>query len=428
MAAAEPIELRAGESLGRYRIDGIVGRSTTGTVYRARDPTRDCDVAIKRMRGFGDSTRCEIEARLLSRLDHPHVVRVLEHFGGADGSYSIVMDLVEGTDLSRVLWDRGAPGLPLHEVVQLAREACEALQYLHDQQVVHGDVKPQNLIRGMNGVVLVDFGAAAALDARHGGVATAGTPRFMAPEVFAGGAITPRSDVFSLAATVWNLLTGSLPVYGDETSLSDTVAGVTPDFEAALREALEVVPAKRLPSAAALAKVLGTPLGERRGASLALSLAGEDVDRQLVEAIVGAAAAMFEAAAASIAMLDPGSGDLVYRAAWGAGADEIVGVRLRPDVGIAGAVVRTGVAQAVPDCRSDDRFASQVASGTGYVPHTMLVTPLLRDGRTIGALSWLDRRDGRPYEPDDTGRAAVFAELSVVALGIERSGARARAS
>jgi GAF domain-containing protein len=128
---------------------------------------------------------------------------------------------------------------------------------------------------------------------------------------------------------------------------------------------------------------------------------------------------VFEAAAASIALIDRTTQELVYQAAWGSGAKEIVGVRLPPGVGIAGAVVSAGEGQAVPECRSDPRFAAQIAAGTGYVPHTMVVVPLRRQGETVGVLSVLDRRDGGPYGPNDVIRAQLFAELAIAALDID---------
>jgi GAF domain-containing protein len=128
---------------------------------------------------------------------------------------------------------------------------------------------------------------------------------------------------------------------------------------------------------------------------------------------------MFEAAAASIALVDEATGELVYEAAWGAGASEVVGLRLPPGAGLAGAVVASGEGVAVPECRSDPRFASQVAAKTGYVPYTMLDTPLIRDGKTIGVLALLDRRDGGPYRHEDLARAALFADLAVVALDLD---------
>lgn len=109
-------------------------------------------------------------------------------------------------------------------------------------------------------------------------------------------------------------------------------------------------------------------------------------------------------------------GDVTYVAAWGAGADEIVGTRLTSGTGIAGAVTTSGEPQAVASCRSDPRFAAQLAEATGYVPYTMLVLPLQRGDRTTGLLSVLDRRDGNPYLPSDIPRGALFCDLAEAVL------------
>jgi hypothetical protein len=418
MGTPEADTLTPGQQLGRYRIESAISSGAMGAVYRAHNIVTDTDVAIKRMLGAEHAARFEIEARLLARLEHPRVVSVLDHFQDAEGTYFIVMELIDGIDLGRMLDERGDPGLPLDEVLEWAREACEALQYVHEQQIVHRDVKPQNLISSEDGVVLVDFGVATRLDATDAGTVGIGTPRFMAPEVFAGGAVSPRSDVFSLGATVWNLLAGQPPVYADDTVLAEVAPGVTPELEKTLRSALEIIPERRIASIDAFAAVLGQPLKEGRGASLALSVDQADAPNTLMEAVVRTAAGIFEAAAASIALVDRTTGELVYQAAWGAGANEIVGVRLPPGVGISGAVVQSGEGQAVPECRNDPRFASQIAAGTGYVPHTMLVVPLKRGSTTLGVLSVLDRRDGSPYTPADVTRGDLFAELAVTALAV----------
>jgi putative methionine-R-sulfoxide reductase with GAF domain len=417
MATPQSADLAPGSQLGRYRIEGPISTGAMGAVYHAHNVVSGTDVAIKRMLDTAEVQRFEIEARLLSQLQHPRVVTVLDHFQDASGVYYIVMDLIPGTDLGKVLEERGNPGLPVAEVLDWARQACEALQYVHDQQIVHRDVKPQNLIEGDDGIVLVDFGVATELAAGGTGTVGVGTPRFMAPEVFAGGAVSPRSDVYSLGATVWNLLAGEAPVYADNTKLADTAPGVTPQLEETLRASLEIIPERRIASIAAFAAALGSPLQETKGASLALSVEEADAPRSLIEAVVRTAAGIFEAAAASIALVDRATAELVYQAAWGAGAREIVGVRLPPGVGIAGAVVKSGDGQAVPDCRNDPRFAKQIAAGTGYVPHTMVVVPLKRGGETIGVLSILDRRDGGAYTPNDVTRAELFAELAVAAQG-----------
>jgi len=152
------------------------------------------------------------------------------------------------------------------------------------------------------------------------------------------------------------------------------------------------------------------------GVSLARSLSGPEAPPSLLKAVVRTAAGVFDAAAASIALTEATTGELVYQAAWGAGADEIVGVRLAPGAGIAGSVVERGEPIYLADCRNDERFAAAVAAGTGYVPITMLVAPLNRGGDTIGTLSVLDRRDGGAYGAEDVSRAALFAELAVAAL------------
>jgi Protein kinase domain/GAF domain len=404
------------EIAGGYTIDAPISRGAMGAVYRAHDETGRA-VAIKRLVDPAQADRFEIEARLLARLRHPRVVRVLEHLDDPTGKY-LVMELVEGPDLAALMRERGSPGLAMEESLRYTRQVCEALQYVHEQQVVHRDVKPQNLIVGQDGVVLVDFGIARRQEGDNPGTRAIGTPLYMAPEVLVGEAVSPRSDVYSVGATLWALLTGSPPTYHDETRLTETVAGMTPALERTLRAGLELHPEKRIASVEAFADALGSPLGVSQGESLAVSLPSPAARRTLLESIVRAAAGVFEAAAASIALIDEASGELVYQAAWGAGANEIVGVRLTPGTGIAGAVVASGVGEAVADCRGDPRFAAAIASGTGYVPHTMLVVPLRRDGAVIGVLSVLDRRHAGGYGSEDIPRAELFADLTVSALPV----------
>ena len=156
-----------------------------------------------------------------------------------------------------------------------------------------------------------------------------------------------------------------------------------------------------------------------------------------MEAIVRTAAGMFEAAACSIALTDPATKELVYEAAWGAGASEVVGMRLPPGVGLAGSVVSSGEGTFVAECRKDPRFARQVAAGTGYVPYTMVVAPLIRDGKTIGCLVGArpPRRrplpargpdEGRPVRRPRGGRAGPGHVPAVFVPAVGRSWAEGR--
>src|SRR3954447_4027034 len=422
--AFSAVDLADGTQLEEYTIESPLSAGAMGAVYRAHRTDDGTPVAIKRLLDTRHIARFEIEARLLRSLSHPRVVNVMDYFTEDTGVY-LVMEMIQGDDLGQILKKRGNPGLPVGEAIEYTRQACEALQYVHDQQSVHRDVKPANLIDAADkdGVVLVDFGVARQLGDEEEvdqGTVGIGTPRFMAPEVFAGGTVSPRSDVFSLAATLWTLLTGKPPVYGDPTPLSQVVPGAREELETCLRAGLELLPERRTSSCAAFAHALGIPLAAGRGESLAVSAVDRpDVPPNLLEAIVKTSAGVFEAAACSIALVDPVTKELVYQASWGAGAREIVGVRLPPGKGLAGSVVESGEGLAVPDCRNDSRFQAQIAAGTGYVPYTMLVLPLKQGQRTIGALSVLDRRDGNPYTADDIGRGNLFAELTVTALGID---------
>lgn len=401
---------------GRYRVLEPISSGAMGAVYRALDIQTNREVALKQATHPDGDQRFEVEARLLASLRHPRVVRTLDYFSDPSGHY-LVMELILGSDLDKVLKAHGEPGLPVAQSVEYVRQACEALQYVHDQQIVHRDVKPQNMILAGEGVVLVDFGIARVLEEQEPlGTAGIGTPRFMAPEVFAGGRVSPRADVYGIAATLWTLIAGEPPVYADGKRLSSINPDVPPGLERTIAAGLEMIPERRVASVAAFAKALGAPLEAEKGISLAISIDDPDASRSLMEAVVHTASGVFGAAAASIALIDQTTGELVYQSAWGAGAREIVGVRLSPGAGIAGRVVQTGSGEAVPDCRTDPRFASRIAAGTGYVPYTMLVVPLQRGGRSIGALSILDRRDGRSYRDEDIEAAALFADLAVKAL------------
>ena len=198
---------------GRYEVLATLGAGGEARVVKALDHRHERQVALKIRRVRGSQAREELlgEARLLLGLEpHPALPLVREDFFVED-EYVVAMDWVDGTDLARILAERGAPGLAPSSVVAYLAEAAEALTFLHaqDPPIVHGDVKPANLILTRGGhVKLVDFGLSSTplmLGRR------AGTPGYRAPELATGSPPSRASDVYGLAATAFALLTGSPP-------------------------------------------------------------------------------------------------------------------------------------------------------------------------------------------------------------------------
>jgi predicted Ser/Thr protein kinase len=404
----------AGRLGGRYRIGERIAEGGMGTVYRGVDEESGAEVAIKQLLHVRHAARFEIEARLLFELDHPRVVRVRDYFGDQDGQY-LVMDLVHGIDLDLLLERRGNPGLPVAEAIEYTRQACEALQYIHEQRVIHRDVKPPNLISCDGEIVIVDFGIARALGSGATVTQALGTPGYIAPEVAMTGRASPRSDVYGLGATLWTLIAGSSPSEALGSPLSRLVPDVPPELEETVRAAMAVAPERRIASAEAFAHALGATL-DTRGSPLALSMDLPGTSRRLLESVVEAAACVFDAAAASVALRDHRTGEIVYTAAWGTAAQAIVGVRLARGVGLAGAVIESGEGIAIPDCRVDPRWEAWISEAIGYVPYTMLIVPLKRGDEAVGALTILDRRDGERYEAEQVEPLRAFADVAVAAL------------
>jgi WD40 repeat protein/class 3 adenylate cyclase/tRNA A-37 threonylcarbamoyl transferase component Bud32 len=241
----------------RYEPLEVVGRGGEGDVIRALDHLHDRQVALK-VRPVSDAASRALlltEARvLLSLSPHPGLPLVREDFF-VDERYVIVMDWIEGVDLDRLLRQEGTPGLAPSTVLRYLAQAAEALTYLHahDPAVVHGDVKPANLILTSGGkVVLVDFGLARTGDAAR----RAGTPGFVAPEVAAGGPPTRASDVYSLAMTAFTLLTGSPPRGGAPAWPAALDAERRRVFEEAIRLGTSTAPSRRPFSAGELVERL----------------------------------------------------------------------------------------------------------------------------------------------------------------------------
>ncbi len=201
----------------RYRVEKQIGQGGMGKVYVATDERFKSVVAIKETVFEDVNLRkaFEREAHLLNSLKHSALPRVSDHFGENDGQF-LVMEYIAGEDLAEMMEQNGA-AFPLEDVLKWANQLCDALEYLHSQNIIHRDIKPQNLKLTPNGqIVLLDFGLAKgnATDAPHQTAAKSifGYSRnYASLEQIQGAGTEPRSDLYSLSATLYHLLTGVPP-------------------------------------------------------------------------------------------------------------------------------------------------------------------------------------------------------------------------
>ncbi len=220
------MEQLIGQSLDRYQIVTLLGEGGMGAVFKARDVTLQRDVAVKVMhpqlaRRPNFQERFLQEARTAARMDHPGIVKVFD-FGQARDLLYIVMEFIPGANLRQMLQDlkKESKWIVLPEALQLVRQVALALDYAHDQGVLHRDIKPDNIMlkaeRG-DGLpyrpVLTDLGLAKLLE---GGMLTQegmsmGTPAYMSPEQALGEETDARSDVYSVGILLYELAVGRLP-------------------------------------------------------------------------------------------------------------------------------------------------------------------------------------------------------------------------
>ena len=207
--------------IGRYEILDEIGQGAMGTVYRARDPLIERTVAIKtvsivqlQMEGADAESRFLREAQSAGRLSHPNIVTIYD-VGEADGLAYIAMEYLPGRTL-RDLMNKGP--MPLDLALDTAMQMAEALAFAHEHGVIHRDIKPANVIvTGQSGrIKLTDFGIAHLVNSDHTQTGQMlGSPRYMSPEQAMGREVDGRSDIFSLGAVLYEMLTGHYAFDGD---------------------------------------------------------------------------------------------------------------------------------------------------------------------------------------------------------------------
>jgi eukaryotic-like serine/threonine-protein kinase len=263
----------------RYRLERELGQGGMATVYLAEDLRHQRRVAIKVLKpelaAVLGAERFVQEITTTAQLQHPHILPLFDS-GSADGFLYYVMPYIEGETL-RARLDRERQ-LGVGEAVKITTEVADALDYAHRHGVIHRDIKPENILLHDSRPMVADFGIALALSAAAGGRMTEtglslGTPHYMSPEqATAEKEITARSDVYSLASVLYEMLAGQPPHLGGSAQqiimkiIAEPVAVVTslrksvpPNVAAALAKALEKLPADRFESAAAFGAALGNP-------------------------------------------------------------------------------------------------------------------------------------------------------------------------
>src|SRR5918997_1296057 len=261
---------------GRYRLIAPLGEGGMATIWRALDEQLDREVAVKLLRPQysadpGFAARFKQEARAAGGLSHPNIVGVYDYgTDGPDGEQYIVMELVDGRDLSTILRERRS--LSLDDAVRIAIGVASALEVAHRKGIVHRDVKPGNiLITDDGGVKVTDFGIARAVAEASMTVTgtTLGSVHYFSPEQARGDEVTGASDVYSLAIVLYEMLTGRRPFEADsaaavalkrlnEDPARPSAIGATlpGGLEAILMRGLARDPTERFPDAGAFAEAL----------------------------------------------------------------------------------------------------------------------------------------------------------------------------
>lgn len=208
-------------TIGRYEILDEIGQGAMGTVYRARDPMIERVVAIKtvsiallQQEGADAEARFLREAQSAGRLSHPNIVTIYD-VGEADGLAYIAMEYLSGKTL-RDIMNQGP--MPLDLVIDTITQMAEALTFAHEHGVIHRDIKPANvvIIRQRGRIKLTDFGIAHLVNSNHTQTGQMlGSPRYMSPEQAMGRAVEGRSDIFSLGAVLYEMLTGQYAFDGE---------------------------------------------------------------------------------------------------------------------------------------------------------------------------------------------------------------------
>ncbi|WP_461528226.1 serine/threonine protein kinase [Prosthecobacter sp.] len=257
------------KQLPQYEIVELIGRGGMGAVYKGQQVTLERQVAIKILSTSLDESdgsfaeRFRNEARAMARLKHPGIVGVYDFGTTSDGLLYIVMEYIDGTDVSRMISSQGR--LHTNHAMAITAHICDALAYAHEQGIIHRDIKPANIMVGHDGVVKVaDFGLAKMSHHGQSGLTqsgmTMGTLLYMAPEsLMLGTAVDRRADIYAMGVMLYQMLTGVLP-QGVFKPPSQVVPGLDPRYDPIISKAMQEDRDTRYPNAMTMRRDLDTIL------------------------------------------------------------------------------------------------------------------------------------------------------------------------
>ena len=234
------------DSIGKYNIEGVLGKGAMGVVYKGFDPNIARPVAIKTIhKNLLDSEmgqemlrRFQTEAQAVGKLSHPNIVGIYE-FDQYQGTPYFVMEFVEGRDLKSVIKEQKV--FSLDEAIKIISAVLDGLAYVHEFGIVHRDIKPANIFITNKGIVkIADFGIARMDNSELTQVGSVlGTPSYMSPEQCIGAGVDARSDLFSTGVMLYELLTGKKPFRADQaTAIINNVINLKPENPSSINKTL----------------------------------------------------------------------------------------------------------------------------------------------------------------------------------------------
>ncbi len=454
---ADEEELKEGTVFGDFEVQKRIGRGGMGIVYRGRQLSLERPVAIKALKSSVATNESFIhrftrEAKTAAQIIHNNIVQIY-YVGQEDHTFFIAMEYVDGKSVRDLINEQNA--IPESQAVDIILQASLGLKKAHKQNVLHRDIKPDNLILNKQGEVKVaDFGLALDLgESRvHAGPAKIeGSPHYLSPEQAMREEMTFASDIYSLGATLYHMVTGEPPFTGNSTaaiiakhvtdyprSPREINAGLSKGVCQLIQKMMAKRPDERISTMDEVIgqlnvmaddhtrtmEVVGTHwfMEERDDSKRLRDMMAvfevnkvisqeKDRDRLLLRIIHEITGAM-NAERSTLYIYDPDKGEIWAKVAEGLEDHKII--RLPIGKGIAGAVARDLRTEVINDAYNDPRFNREVDDSSGFKTRNMVCMPILgREAELLGVIQVLNKKDGDFTSYDESILSALAAHVGL---------------